>query len=141
MRLENASSLTGRLPAWPRRALAASVVGLLLGAQAWSAPPPPPPPSSEGGPPRLYQPDPAPPPGPPPVYVPAPPQVYAPPTPAAPPPPLPTAMRVIYAPFYAAGLILKYGVYWVVVAPLEVLGRTLAYGVEGGVEPDPGASR
>jgi hypothetical protein len=50
-------------------------------------------------------------------------------------------MRVIYAPFYAAGLILKYGVYWVFVAPLEVLGRTLDYGVEGGVDPDPNASR
>ena len=47
-------------------------------------------------------------------------------------------MRVIYAPFYAAGLVLRYGVYYVLVAPLEVLGRTLDYGVEGGVERDPG---
>ena len=54
------------------------------------------------------------------------------------PPPLPVAMRVIYAPFYVAGLILRYGVYYVLVAPLEVLGRTLDYGVEGGVERDPG---
>ena len=46
-------------------------------------------------------------------------------------------MRVIYAPFYAAGLILRYGVYYVIVAPLEVLGRTLDYGVKGGVEPNP----
>jgi hypothetical protein len=46
-------------------------------------------------------------------------------------------MRVIYAPFYAAGLILRYGVYYVLVAPLEVLGRALDYGVEGGVERDP----
>ena len=46
-------------------------------------------------------------------------------------------MRVIYAPFYVAGLIIKYGVYYVFVAPLEVLGRTLDYGVEGGVKPDP----
>jgi hypothetical protein len=57
-------------------------------------------------------------------------------------PPLPIAMRVIDAPFYAAGLILRYGVYYVLVAPFEVLGRTLDYGVEGGVEADPnGASR
>jgi hypothetical protein len=53
-----------------------------------------------------------------------------------PPPPLPLAMRVIYAPFYAAGLALRYGVYYVIVAPLEVFGRTLTYGVEGGVESD-----
>lgn len=53
-----------------------------------------------------------------------------------PPPPLPVAMRVIYAPFYAAGLVLHYGVYYVIVAPLEVLGRALSYGVEGGVERD-----
>jgi hypothetical protein len=46
-------------------------------------------------------------------------------------------MRVIYAPFYVTGLVLRYGVYYVLVAPLEVLGRTLAYGVEGGVEQDP----
>ena len=52
--------------------------------------------------------------------------------------PLPIAMRVIYAPFYVAGLILRYGVYYVLVAPFEVLGRTLDYGVEGGVERDPG---
>jgi hypothetical protein len=44
-------------------------------------------------------------------------------------------MRVIYAPFYAAGLVLRYGFYYVVVAPLEVFGRALDYGVEGGVEP------
>jgi len=45
-------------------------------------------------------------------------------------------MRVVYAPFYVAGLILRYGVYYVLVAPLEVLGRTRDYGVEGGVERD-----
>jgi hypothetical protein len=43
-------------------------------------------------------------------------------------------MRALYAPFYAAGLIVRYGVYYVVVAPLEVFSRTIAYGVEGGVE-------
>jgi hypothetical protein len=48
-------------------------------------------------------------------------------------------MRVIYAPFYAAGLVLHYGVYYLLVAPFEVLGRTLDYGVEGGVERDPGS--
>jgi hypothetical protein len=68
------------------------------------------------------------------VVVPAPPApvVIAP----EPPPPLPIAMRVIYAPFYATGLVLRYGLYYVIVAPLEVLGRTLSYGVEGGVERD-----
>ncbi len=49
-------------------------------------------------------------------------------------------MRIIYAPFYAAGLILRYGVYYVLVAPLEVLGRTLDYGVDGGVAPNPNAA-
>ena len=52
----------------------------------------------------------------------------------APPPPLSPAMRVVYAPFYAAGLALRYGFYYVVVAPFEVFGRALGYGVEGGVE-------
>ena len=42
-------------------------------------------------------------------------------------------MRVIYAPFYVAGLAIRYGVYYVIVAPLEVFGRALNYGVEGGV--------
>jgi hypothetical protein len=46
-------------------------------------------------------------------------------------------MRVIYAPFYVTGLVLRYGVYYVLVAPFEVLFRTLDYGAEGGVEPDP----
>ncbi len=43
-------------------------------------------------------------------------------------------MRVIYAPFYAAGLIFRYGFYYLIVAPFEVFGRALSYGVEGGVE-------
>lgn len=50
-----------------------------------------------------------------------------------PPPPLSPAMRGIYAPFYAVGLVLRYGLYYLFVAPFEVLGRTATYGVEGGV--------
>jgi hypothetical protein len=50
------------------------------------------------------------------------------------PPPLPLALRIVYAPFYAAGLVLRYGVYYLLVAPFEVFGRTVAYGAEGGVE-------
>jgi len=46
-------------------------------------------------------------------------------------------MRVIYAPFYAAGLIVRYGVYYVLVAPLEVFSRTVSYGAKGGVEAPP----
>lgn len=100
----------------------------LAAAPALATPPPPPPA-------RTAPPTPHPPPPearPPVVIVPAPPAavVIAP----EPPPPLPVAMRVIYAPFYAAGLVLRYGVYYVIVAPLEVLDRTLSYGVEGGVE-------
>jgi len=49
------------------------------------------------------------------------------------PPPLPTALRVLYAPFYVTGLMLRYGVYYLLVAPFEVLGRTLTYGPKGGV--------
>jgi len=52
-----------------------------------------------------------------------------------PPPPLPMALRIAYAPFYAAGLLLHYGSYYLIVAPFEVFGRALGYGVEGGV-PD-----
>ena len=44
------------------------------------------------------------------------------------------AMRVIYAPFYAAGLVFRYGFYYLLVAPFEVFGRALSYGVEGGVD-------
>jgi hypothetical protein len=46
-------------------------------------------------------------------------------------------MRVLYAPFYGAGLVLRYGFYYVLVAPFEVFGRALGCGVEGGVEPPP----
>jgi hypothetical protein len=73
---------------------------------------------------------------PPPVYVPAPVPVDPPPVRSGP-PPLPVAMRVIYAPFYAAGLIVRYGVYYVLVAPFEVLFRTIDYGASGGVDPNP----
>lgn len=79
---------------------------------------------------------PAPPYPPPPAYPPPRARAYRPPPPRmiAPPPPLSPAMRVVYAPFYAAGLVLRYGAYYVIVAPLEVFGRALNYGVEGGVE-------
>jgi len=46
-------------------------------------------------------------------------------------------MRAIYAPFYATGLILRYGFYYLLIAPFEVLGRALTYGVEGGVQREP----
>ncbi len=92
------------------------------------------------------EPEPAPPypPPPPPVVrrVPPPPGYYPPPPRIAPPPPLSPVMRVIYAPFYAAGLIVRYGVYYVLVAPLEVFSRTVSYGAKGGVEaPPPPPSR
>jgi hypothetical protein len=65
-------------------------------------------------------------------YPPPPPVVYRP----APPPPLSPAMRAVYAPFYAVGIGLHYGVYYLVVAPLEVFGRALNFGVSGGVEDE-----
>jgi hypothetical protein len=108
-------------PGLRRASFAALLAALLIAAPALAGPPPPPPPPG-------YQ-VPAPPP-PPVVYGPG----YYPAPPPNPPPPLPIAMRVIYAPFYAAGLILRYGVYYVLVAPFEVLWRTVDYGVEGGVE-------
>ncbi|HEY8153548.1 MAG TPA: hypothetical protein VII72_05405 [Myxococcota bacterium] len=118
-------------PALRSAALAAALAGLLAAGPAFAGPPPPPPPASQGPPPPPDYGAP-----PPPVYAPAPgPPAYHP--QPKPPPPLPVAMRVIYAPFYLTGLILRYGVYYVFVAPLEVLGRTLGYGVEGGVARDP----
>jgi hypothetical protein len=111
------------------RVVAALLVGAMVAPIA-SAGPPPPPRSAPPPPPAA---------GPPPwgvaVPVPPPPVVVVRPAPA--PPPLPVALRVIYAPFYAAGLILRYGLYYTIVAPLEVLGRTLSYGVDGGVERQP----
>jgi hypothetical protein len=119
-----------------RAPLAALLAGLLLAAPAFAGPPPPPP--SGGGPP----PPPAWDPGPPPPdydpgYDPGPPPDD--PAVGSPPPPLPVAMRVVYAPFYVAGLVVRYGLYYVLVAPFEVLFRTIDYGVEGGVEHDPDA--
>lgn len=78
----------------------------------------------------------------PPYPPPPPPRVYAPPSPryyplppaVAPPPPLSPLMRVVYAPFYGAGLVVRYGVYYAFVAPLEVFSRALTYGAEGGVD-------
>ena len=50
------------------------------------------------------------------------------------PPPLSPVARAVYAPFYVAGLAVRYGFYYLVVAPLEVFNRTVAYGAAGGVE-------
>jgi hypothetical protein len=76
------------------------------------------------------------PPYPPPPYPPPRMRAYGPPPPrvVAAPPPLSPVMRAVYAPFYAAGLVVRYGFYYVFVAPLEVFGRALNYGVQGGVE-------
>src|SRR5262245_51494362 len=73
----------------------------------------PPPPLSYDGPPL---------PPPPPVLL----------VPPPPPPPSP-AMRAIYAPFYAAGLVLHYGWIYGVEAPLYVFHRALHFGVENDV--------
>ena len=80
---------------------------------------------------------------PPPPVRPAPAPRYVPPPPPriAPPPPLSPLIRVVYAPFYVAGLIVRYGVYYVIVAPLEVFGRTVDYGAKGGVESPSPADR
>jgi len=51
-------------------------------------------------------------------------------------PPFP-AVRALYAPFYAAGLIVRYGFYYGIIAPLEVFGRAINYGVKGGVDERP----
>ena len=72
-----------------------------------------------------------------PPYPPYPP----PPAPVAEPPPLSPVTRAIYAPFYVAGLVVRYGFYYVIIAPLEVFSRTVSSGVEGGVEPPPPRQR
>jgi len=59
------------------------------------------------------------------------------PPPVAEPPPLSPVTRAIYAPFYVAGLVVRYGFYYVIIAPLEVFSRAVSYGVEGAVEPPP----
>jgi len=118
--------LNASAPSRPRALLAAGLVLALCTGPALAGPPPPPPP-----PPAHHSPRP-------PAHEAPRPPAYADDWPHEPsePPPLPVAMRVIYAPFYVAGLVLHYGVYYVLVAPFEVLGRTLAYGAEGGVERD-----
>jgi len=106
----------------------AGFLGVLLLPAAIAAAGPPPPPDWQPAPPDA-------------VYAPArtvvvapmPAVVYVEPTPPAPPPPLPTALKVVYAPFYVAALTIRYGLYYGIVVPLEVFGRTLAYGFEGGV--------
>jgi hypothetical protein len=45
-------------------------------------------------------------------------------------------VRVIYAPFYVAGLIVRYGVEYLLVAPFDVLFRTIGFGSAGGVDPN-----
>ena len=82
------------------------------------APPYPPRPSASSPPRRM----------PPPPYYPPPPPVVA------EPPPLSPVARAVYAPFYVAGLVVRYGFYYLVVAPIEVFNRTVAYGASGGVE-------
>jgi len=46
-------------------------------------------------------------------------------------------MRALYAPFYAAGLVVRYGFYYGIVVPLEVFGRAISYGVKGGADEQP----
>lgn len=104
---------------WGGSATAALLALSWLAGPALAGPPPPP----------THRPPP------PPVVVAPPPVVVAPPVVGAP-PPLPIAMRVIYAPFYVAGLVVRYGVYYVLVAPFEVLFRTIDYGASGGVDPN-----
>lgn len=69
----------------------------------------------------------------PPPPLPPPPVVVVP----RPPRPLSDAAKIAYAPFYAAGLVLRYGLYYTLVAPFEVFGRALSYGAAGGVERPP----
>lgn len=107
-----------------RRRPALAAVPLLLAAQLALATPQPAPP---------YPPSPPPPSSDAPTPAPAP--VYRGPVRAVDPtpPPLSPVMRAIYAPFYVTGLVFRYGFYYLFVAPFEVFGRTVTYGVEGGV--------
>jgi hypothetical protein len=77
------------------------------------------------------------PPTPPPRTAPPPRAYYPPPPVVADPPPLSPFMRALYAPFYAAGLVVRYGFYYAIVAPIEVFARTIEYGVNGGVSHEP----
>jgi len=113
----------------------AGLLGTLLLPGTLASAGPPPPPDWQPAPPAV-------------VYAPGPAVVYARPIPVAmvlpaptPPPPLPTALRIVYAPFYVAALTLRYGVYYGIVVPLEVFGRTLAYGFEGGVADREGETK
>jgi len=98
---------------WLAAALLAATFAVVVPVGAQPYPPPPPP---------GYPAYPPPPPGPPP------------PVRIAPPPPLSPEIRALYAPFYVAGLAVRYTVYYLIVAPLEVFHRALEYGVSGGVE-------
>lgn len=102
-----------------RGALAVLALGLAGSTTAMAGPPPPP----------DWRPDP-----PQVVYAPAPAVVYVEPAPLPPPRPIPVALRVVYAPFYVAGLTIRYGLYYGIVVPLEVFGRALTFGYEGGVD-------
>jgi hypothetical protein len=131
----------------PWRASCALLCALALFSATARAATPPPPPGSPPPPPHGATGNSTPHPPPPPGAPPPPPSVYAPapavivPAAPAPPAPLPIAERIIYAPFYAAGLVLRYGLYYGFVMPFEVLGRTIAYGHEGGVQGgDPSAN-
>jgi len=114
-----------------RRRSALAAVGLLFAAQIAVATPQPAPP---------YPPSPPPPNSD--TSAPAPAPVYRGPARGVDPtpPPLSPAMRAIYAPFYVTGLVFRYGFYYLFVAPFEVFGRTVTYGVEGGIpkrQPQP----
>jgi hypothetical protein len=110
---------------------ASAVLSGPMAARAGTPPPPPPPHSA----PQTPHPPPPPgsPPPPPSVYTSAPAPAVVVPVGPPPPAPLPVGMRIAYAPFYAVGLVLRYGFYYLIIAPFDVLGRTIAYGSEGGV--------
>src|SRR5690348_13170265 len=108
-----------------RTSLAGAAAGLIFVASVALGQPPPAPPYPPPPPPSRQRP--LPPPG---AYPPPPPVVVA-------PPPLSPLMRAIYAPFYVAGLVVRYGFYYAIVAPIEVFSRTVAYGTSGGVESPP----
>ena len=106
-----------------RTSLAGAAAGLIFVASVALGQPPPAPPYPPPPPPSRQRP--LPPPG---AYPPPPPVVAA-------PPPLSPLMRAIYAPFYVAGLVVRYAVFYAIVAPIEVFSRTVSYGAQGGVEP------
>jgi hypothetical protein len=132
------TSRLSRSPSVALSTLAAVLVATIAGAAPAPPPrdPPPPTPRSEIPPPSSDYPPPPAPGYPPPPPPPPPPPIY--PGVAVPPPPLSQTMRIVYAPFYAAGLILRYGFYYLIVAPLEVFSRALSFGVKGGVDRDNG---